>query len=57
MSDGTPGRGMNWLLVWIVVAIVVGVLLIIGVSAVPGYHTSEPAPGAQLLSLALSRVA
>lgn len=31
------GRGTNWLLVWLGIALVVGILLIIAVTLVPGY--------------------
>jgi hypothetical protein len=37
-------RGVNWLLVWIVIALVVGAALIVGVSLAPGYHASLGVP-------------
>ncbi|MFC4243778.1 hypothetical protein ACFOYW_10360 [Gryllotalpicola reticulitermitis] len=51
MAQGThSGRGTNWLLVWIVIALVVGILLIVAVSIDGGYHTSSEIPGAAGLS-------
>ena len=38
-------RGVNWLLVWIVIGLVVSAALIVGVSLAPGYHTSLGVPG------------
>ena len=47
MAQGTQsGRGTNWLLVWIVIALVVGILLIVAVTIDGGYHTSSEYPGA-----------
>jgi hypothetical protein len=48
------GRGTNWLLVWIVIALVVGILLIIGVSVNGGYHTSSEYPGAAAVTTAVT---
>ena len=47
MSQGIQGgRGTNWLLVWLVIALIVGILLIVAVSIDGGYHTSSEIPGA-----------
>jgi hypothetical protein len=47
MAQGIQGgRGTNWLLIWIVIALVVGILLIVAVTIDGGYHTSSEIPGA-----------
>jgi len=55
MAQGAQsGRGTNWLLVWIVIALIVGILLIVAVSVDGGYHTSSEIPGAAGVAGALS---
>jgi hypothetical protein len=39
--SSAPRGGVNWLLVWIVIGLVVCAALIVGVSLVPGYHLSS----------------
>ncbi|GAA4161512.1 hypothetical protein GCM10022286_19220 [Gryllotalpicola daejeonensis] len=38
-------RGVNWLVVWMIIGLLVAAALIVGVNVVPGYHLSSGVVG------------